>query len=108
MAFRLSQKPTFKVRVTVPVPNDKGGHDNNTFVAVFKRTPHSELIEITERHTPDAEIVRDRMVDWELTDAETNQAVPFSTENLDALLEIQPAPKYIAKAFYEAAQGGKA
>lgn len=108
MAFRLAQKPTFKVRVTVPVPNDKGGHDNNTFEAVFKRTTHSELVDLASAGMTDAQIVRDRMTDWVLTDAESNQAVPFTTENLDALLEIQPAPKYIAKAFWEAAQGGKA
>jgi hypothetical protein len=108
MSFRLTQKPTFRVKVTVPVPNEKGGHDNNTFTAVFKRTTTAEL-EAMREHSglTDAELVRDRLTDWELTDAETNEAVPFNRETLEAVLQIQPSPKYIAKAFWENVLGGK-
>jgi hypothetical protein len=107
MAFRLAQKPTFKVEVTVPVPNDKGGHDKNKFVAVFKRTTTDEARAFFESQVTNEDLIRDRMVDWELVDAETNEAVPFSRDNLEALLQIAPSPKFIAQAFFEQVGGGK-
>lgn len=107
MTFKMAQKPTFKVKVTVPVPNDRGGVDKNTFVAVFKRTSTDELTELGERRLNDADLVRDRIVDWELVDADSNQPIPFTAENLEALLQIQPTPKFTALAFYENAYGGK-
>ena len=109
MSFRLTQKPTFRVKVTVPVPNDKGSHDNNTFTAVFKRTTTAELEAMRDQGggLSDADLVRDRLTDWELTDAETNAAVPFNRETLEAVLQIQPSPKFIAKAFWENVLGGK-
>lgn len=107
MAFKMAQQPTFKVKVTVPVPNNRGGVDKNTFVAVFKRTSTDELTELGERRLNDADLVRDRIVDWELVDADTNQQIPFTAENLEALLQIQPTPKFTALAFYENAYGGK-
>lgn len=107
MAFKLTHKPTFTVKVTVPVPNEKGGHDKNTFSAIFKRTSTEELKALAEQRMSDAELVRDRIVDWDLVDADTGQAVPFTAENLEALLQIQPTPKFTALAFYEHAYGGK-
>ncbi|MGE0350946.1 phage tail assembly chaperone [Hydrogenophaga sp.] len=107
MAFKMAQQPTFKVKVTVPVPNNRGGVDKNTFVAVFKRTSTDELADLGERRLNDADLVRDRIVDWELVDADTNAPIPFTAENLEALLQIQPTPKFTALAFYENAYGGK-
>lgn len=107
MAFKRAQNPTFKVKVTVPVPNDKGGHDKNTFEAVFKRTTTKELAELRERNLTDFELVMDRMTDWKLVDEDTKQEVPFSTEELEALLQVQPTPKYTAMAFWENVLGGK-
>lgn len=107
MAFKLTPNPTFKVKVTVPVPNVRGGHDKNDFHAVFKRTSTAELAELRERGLTDAELVLDRMVDWELVDADTGAAVPFERDTLEALLQIQPTPKYTALAFWENVLGGK-
>jgi hypothetical protein len=108
MSFQRTQKPTFRAKVTVPVPNDQGGHDINTFMADFKRTTTSEL-EAMREHSglTDADLVRDRLVGWDMTDAETKQKVPFDSEELEAVLQIQPSPKYIAKAFWENVLGGK-
>ncbi len=107
MSFRLTQKPTFKAKVTVPVPNDKGGHDKETFVAVFKRKTTDEIAELRELSMTDAEFVREVLTDWELTDKDTNESVPFNSETLNALLAIQPVPKFTVLAFYENVTGGK-
>lgn len=108
MSFRMTQKPTFKAKVVVMVPNEKGGHDKEDFVAVFKRKTTAELHEMREQPTTDADFVREVLVDWELTDKDTNEPVPFTAENVDALLNIQPVPKYTAQAFWSHAFGGKA
>lgn len=107
MAFKRTQTPTFPADVTVPVPNDKGGHDKNTFVAIFKRTTTDELRALQEQQLSDMDLVLDRMVDWELEDADSKESVPFSHEALKAVLQIQPSPKFIARAFYEKVTAGK-
>jgi hypothetical protein len=106
-SFKKATAPTFKTEVKVPVPNGKGGHDNQTFTAIFKRTTTEQLEAMTEDRMQDKELVRDRLVDWELTDADTGESVPFSPEALEALLSISPSPRYIAQAFFESVMGGK-
>lgn len=106
-SFKKAEKPIFKTKVTVRVANDTGGHDTNTFTAHFKRTSTEELKELGERGLTDAELARDRLVGWNLTDADTGEAVEFSPETLEAVLSIQPTPKSIVQAFYGAVLGGK-
>jgi hypothetical protein len=106
-SFKKATAPTFKCEVKVPVPNQRGGHDMQSFTGVFKRTTTDELTNMVEQRIMDAELARDRLVDWEMTDADTGDAVPFSPDTLEALLQIHPAPKYIAKAFWEHVGGGK-
>lgn len=105
MAFKRTLSPTFSALVTVPVPNDKGGHDKNTFTAFFKRTATDELPRF--QGMSDADLVRDRLTGWELVDEETKQPVPFTADELEAVLQIQPSPRFIAMAFYDHVRGGK-
>lgn len=106
-SFKKATAPTFKTEVKVPVPNGKGGHDNQTFTAVFKRATTEELEAMGEARSPDKETVRNYLVDWELTDSDTGESVPFSADSLEAMLSISPSPKYIAQAFFDAVMGGK-
>lgn len=105
MAFRLTQKPTFSTSVTVNVPNDKGGFDKNTFVAKFSRPTTEQLDEL--RRLSNEELVRRQLVDWELKDSDTNEAVPFTQDNLEALLQIAPSPMATAVAFWESVNGAR-
>lgn len=106
-SFKKAAEPTFRTKVEIPVPNNRGGHDKNSFMAVFKRTSHEELSALSEQGMKDADLVRDRLVGWDMKDADTNEDVPFTPETLEAVLSIQPSPKYIVLAFYQAAGGGK-
>lgn len=105
MAFKMTQKPTFAAAVVVNVANDKGGFDKNTFTAVFKRYTTAELLEM--RNLPNDELISKVMTDWDLKDAETNEAVPFTTANVDAVLQVTPAPMAIAMAFWESVNGAR-
>lgn len=106
MSVSFKKREFFKVTVTIPVPNEKGGFDDNTFVGHFKHTTHEEARALRER--PDVEVVRDRLMGWDMEDADTKQPVPYTPEMLDALLSIASAPYHTAFAFYRAVGGNKA
>jgi Phage tail assembly chaperone len=112
MAFKLTQTPRFKAKVTVSVPNDKGGFDENSFEGFFKRVTSAEAEELRKvPGTPseNAKAIARRVLEgWELTDADTQKVVPFSEEARDALLEAVPnAAMAIALAFWESLNGAR-
>lgn len=106
MAFKRAVTPTFTTKVTVNVPNDKGGHDKSTFMARFKRLSPQEQEDA--RALKNDELVRQTLVGWDLTDADTGEAVPFNPEELEALLAISPTPLATALAFWESVNGARA
>lgn len=106
MAFKRAVTPTFTTKVTVNVPNDKGGHDKSTFTARFRRASSEEQDEL--RPLKNDELVRRVLVGWDLVDADTGEAVPFSAEELEALLAISPTPMATALAFWETVNGVRA
>ena len=107
MAFKRAVTPTFTAKVTVNVPNDSGGYDKNTFEAKFKRP--MDLKEDAElRKLPNDEVVRRQMVDWKLTDDTTKEEVPFSQDEVEALLAIAPTPLATSLAFWETLNGARA
>lgn len=107
MAFKRTQKPTFTAPVTVSIPNDKGGFDKSTFVGKFKRLSTDELKVLRESSLSNEDVVRRTLVDWELKDEETGEAVPFNEAELEALLQISPTPYATAQAFWECVTGAR-
>lgn len=107
MAFKLAQTATFPADVTVLIANEKGGFDKNTFKAIFKRPTTSELATLFENPPGDLELVKKYLSGWQMTDEDSNEAVPYNPENLAALLEITTAPPAIAKAFIETVRGAR-
>ena len=107
MAFKLAQKPTYSTLVTVMVANDKGGFDKSTFTAEFKRLSADELQALREEGLTNEAVVRRVMVGWKLKDADTNEDVPFTDENLTAALQITPTAYCTAQAFWECASGAR-
>jgi hypothetical protein len=106
MAFKRTTTRTFSADVKVPVANDQGGYDMNTFKAVFEHTTSTEQEEL--RTLSNADLIKRKLKGWELTDAETKEEVPFTPENLEALLQIPPTPMKICVAFWEQVNGARA
>lgn len=106
MAFKRAVTPTFTTKVTVNVPNDKGGHDKSTFMARFKRLSPEEQEEL--RSLPNADVVRKTLLGWDLVDADTGESVPFDAAELEAILAISPTPMATALAFWEGVNGARA
>lgn len=107
MAFKRVPNETFSTPITVNVPNNKGGFDKNTFVAKWKRPALDEINNNSLRDLKNDELCLKMMVDWELRDAETNEDVPFTNDNLHALLQILPTPLATATAFWETVNGAR-
>lgn len=107
MSFKMTAKPTFSTPVKVNVPNDQGNFDKNTFTAKFKRPSQDEAQELRELNLTPEDLARRMMVDWDLTDGDTNERVPFSRENLEAALQILPTPLALAVAFWESVNGAR-
>ena len=115
MAFKRTTSKTFRAEVKVPVVNESGGYDQNTFTAIFKHADTEEQDALRKRvqEAPTVTagqklLVRDRLVGWEMTDDETKEAVPFTPENLEAILLIPPSPLHIGIAFWETVNGARA
>lgn len=108
MAFKMTQKPTFTAVVTVNIPNEAGRFDKSTFVGRFKRMTQAEVEGMRLEGLSNEEVARRTLVGWEMKDADTNEDVPFTQDNLEAALQIMPTPLAIAQAFFDAAMGGRA
>lgn len=107
MAFKRTLSPTYTTPVTVNVPNDKGGFDKSTFIARFKRTTNDETQMLRDMALPLKDLVRQQLVGWELKDSETQEDVPFTADNLEAILQIDPTALATATAFWETVSGAR-
>lgn len=105
MAFRRTLTPTFTAPVVVQTPNEKGGFDKNTFDAVYKRTSIKENEELKSLNNH--ELVKRVCVNWKMIDAENNEPVPFSPEELDAVMEVPGAAFQMAAAFWSSQVGAR-
>lgn len=100
MAFKLSGvKQTFKVNITVMTPNEHCSHDKSTFVAEFNRASMSEEAALMELDSQ--EVMRRKLVGWSDLVDESNNPVPFTEENVSALLDIPEAVIALYTAFWQ-------
>jgi len=106
MAFKRTTSRTFRAEVKVPVANEGGGYDTNSFTAIFSHATTKELEEL--RALTNQDLIARKLVGWEMKDGETNEDVPFTPENLEAALLIPPTPMFLASAFWEQVNGARA
>lgn len=105
MAFRITQKPTFKARAYVEMPNSKGGFDSSNFLVEFKHIT-------TEQHTQyvkdsPLEFLPPLIVGWDELIDDDNQQVPFNETNLQMVMAIPNAVIGIKNAFWGAVSKAK-
>jgi hypothetical protein len=99
MAFKIVLSPTYKVKVIVETPNDKGTVDKSDFMAEFKRVDMKDLEELKAVEGQD-NVLRQVLVGWSGLLDENNEDVPYNAANLDALLRIPPALHATVNAFW--------
>ena len=52
--------------------------------------------------------MRQQLVGWDMVDEDTKQAVPYSEDAREGLLQMSSAPYHVALAFFRASSGNKA
>lgn len=98
MAFRITQTPTYKVKIFVEIPNEQGKFDKSDFLAEFKRADLSQLNEL--RELPQKEVMEQMLVGWSGLLDDANSDVPFNVVNRDMLLLIPQAMQALVEGFW--------
>ena len=106
MAFKRTTSKTFRADVKVPVANEAGGYDMQTFTAVWEHATTRELDDL--RQLTNAQLIERKLKGWDMEDADTHEQVPFNQDTLAAALLIPPTPMYLASSFWEQVNGARA
>lgn len=98
MAFKKSKKPSYKTKIIVNTPNDKGGYDKSDFMAEFKFVDMDEIAELRELQQKD--VLERVLVGWSDFLDENNQPVPFNEAELHVMLSIPQAFAALSQGFW--------
>ncbi|MES2007936.1 MAG: hypothetical protein V4468_03485 [Pseudomonadota bacterium] len=106
MAFKLSVKPTFGVRVLVEILNEKGHLEKSQFLAIFTRYAVDELELLKARWLVEGRddpvwLARQVLVDWKELIADDNTVAEYNEENKAFLLSIPPVVAALQQAFWD-------
>lgn len=108
--FSISQSSSYTWPVTVEFPISGGKTEKQTFDVEFKRLTQSKIKELRDAayqgKLTDDETCRQIVVGWRGV-SDNGQELPFSPENLDALLEIALVPASIVRSFFDSMEGAK-
>ena len=89
MAFKLALTPTYKVKIIVDIPNERGKFDQSDFMAEFLRCDFDRLNNLQEKSI--AEVMHEMLIGWSgLVDSAGNE-LPYNEANKTALLKIPQA-----------------
>lgn len=98
MAFKIAQKPTYKVKVKVETPNDNNGFDTSEFTAEFKRVGVAELEQLKDE--PQIDVIKKVLVGFADLLDDANKPLDYNDLNVQALLDIPQALKALTEAFW--------
>lgn len=106
--FKISVSDSYSWPVTVLLP---GESVPNEFDIEFRRLSQAELTvlmsEINSQALNDDEVCRRIVCGWAKVRNEDGEAIEFTDERFEQLLNIYPVPKCIVKAFDESLKGAK-
>lgn len=106
--FKIALSETYEHSISVDFP---GSLKPLKFNAVFRRLDTAEHIALSNKaralEITDKDYCKEVMVGWRGVKSEDGEALDFSDELFDRLLEIYPIPAAIVSGFYESLQGAK-
>ncbi|WP_372021986.1 hypothetical protein P7L70_02160 (plasmid) [Tistrella mobilis] len=113
LKLRIADRLEFTARVSVEMPNDRGGFDRASFTARFEMLPDTEIDAIRRSaqeagENEDKALMRRALIGWEndLQDAETGEPIAFSDDNRDLLLALLPVRNAVAHAYFASISNG--
>jgi len=98
MAFKIALTPSYRVKVQVELPNERGTIDKSDFMAEFKRCDIDKLDEL--RALPQRDVVGEVLIGWSGLVDEANQEVPYSPAAREAVMVIPQALLALIEAFW--------
>lgn len=98
MAFIIAVTPSYKVKVTVELPNEAGKIEKSDFMAQFKRVSMDDLDDL--RKMPQKEVLETVLIGWTGLLDENKESVPFNPANFAVVLAIPQAFSALADAFW--------
>ena len=111
MAFVLDEKGTIKWPVKVDRPSGIGKHSVQTFTGEFKWVTQTRLKEISDsinaNSITEIELISEILIGWESINDEDGNPLKFTKTNLKKLVDTPMVAGAIARAFFEALNGGK-
>lgn len=104
--IKLGQSDRYTYPVKVGIVGDGGLRQEFTFDAIFKRLSREEYAAVMSRaragEIDDLDIARDVLLGWGRVVDESDEPLPFSEGNRDALLDVWPVLPAVVEAFVEA------
>lgn len=119
MAFKIVQSATYKWPVKITLALDNGKRCTDTFTAEFKRLPQDRINEIVkevrrseydrdlDETINDQDACREIMVGWSDVVDDDGEAVPFSTDALNELLNIPTVASQIVTHWFGSLDNSK-
>lgn len=106
--FKISTSPTYVAPVKFSVLNEAGKKVHQSFDAVFRRVSSTELEDMRRRATledvaermGDRDVVNSVLVGWKGVLDEDGNEMPFTPENMNAVLDVHPLPQMISASFF--------
>lgn len=89
MPFVLAQKPSYRTKVEVDLPNELGTYDSSSFMARFKNVSQDELERLRDKSQ--LEVLKEVLIGWDDMLDESKNPVPYDEVNRTALLAIPQA-----------------
>lgn len=106
MAFIRKKVKTFVWPVTIEEPADGGAFSSSTFDITFKRLGRKEFGKLSEKG--DLPLLKAVVLNWSgITDEETGEPIPFSTESLTDFNDDPYWVRGVLKAYTETFEGAK-
>lgn len=116
--IKIAQNPTFTSTVNVEIAGDNGKKIKTSFDIIYKRKGTSEIEDIhrrfaledgDENQLTDSKLIPEIVAGWgNNVHDEDGNPLPFTEENLAALVDIYPVRPAIVRVFFESLSGAKA
>ena len=110
--FKIGSKDQYSWPVKVELAADGGKTEKQTFDAVFKRLPQSEVESLGDKLRNDeikeAALIEEILVGWKGVQDSDGNDLPFSETNRDFLMDVFPVRGCVITAWLESLKVGRA
>lgn len=106
MPYKKVKSSSYRWPCKVRTADDGGVQYEETFDAVFRRTPRAEMQALADRG--DDHLIRGVLLGWSGILDESGEEIPFSEAARDELMQDQSWCRAIIEGFYQGVNGARA